>query len=382
MFYCGFIDDTATTNGCTNGTESSGKDMDAVSDDVIRKRKSRTVPKFLDFLPKDVTKYVPVHGLLYFQSKEQGFCECNLRNGVFVKIDMGYLKEAGFVMTSFFVDSVYEQIFLLLVKTVFNYEQQTVMKWRSGTKVVTDDESFSLYQLDEDEKVIDITGTEEFGIVHTSKERLWMIQNWRLRSSDWILKPVLWEKPIMQVSCGKEHVIVLTTDGCVLTMGKSSRGQLGTGSTSSCDSLTKVEVLEPLHFTKVVAGGWHSLALSDSGDIYGWGWNESGQIGSCLDDTNQENKVVTKENIPKLIFTPSLLDTPLEVSFSNIFAGTRHSVSLTIDGKVFTWGWNAYGQLGHGDEKERLLATPIGFLKQTNVKKIICGSWSTMFIVT
>jgi len=64
------------------------------------------------------------------------------------------------------------------------------------------------------------------------------------------------------VSCGKEHIVALTKDGCVLTMGKSTRGQLGCGSTSSSDGFRQLDVLDPLRFVKVVAGGWHSLVLT------------------------------------------------------------------------------------------------------------------------
>ena len=64
------------------------------------------------------------------------------------------------------------------------------------------------------------------------------------------------------MSCGKEHLIALTEDGCVLTMGTSTRGQLGFGSTSSSDCLRQLDILEPLRFVKVAAGGWHSLVLA------------------------------------------------------------------------------------------------------------------------
>ena len=30
---------------------------------------------------------------------------------------------------------------------------------------------------------------------------------------------------------------------------------------------------------QLASGGWHNLALTESGDVYSWGWNESGQLG-------------------------------------------------------------------------------------------------------
>jgi alpha-tubulin suppressor-like RCC1 family protein len=34
----------------------------------------------------------------------------------------------------------------------------------------------------------------------------------------------------------------------------------------------------------IAAGGWHSLALTESGEVYAWGSNGHGQLG--LGDTN------------------------------------------------------------------------------------------------
>lgn len=83
------------------------------------------------------------------------------------------------------------------------------------------------------------------------------------RSSDWVLhcQPATLTV-IDQVSCGNEHVLALSRDKRIFTLGNSSRGQLGLGSTRSRDTFTLVDSLEPLRFLMVVAGGWHCLALS------------------------------------------------------------------------------------------------------------------------
>ena len=64
------------------------------------------------------------------------------------------------------------------------------------------------------------------------------------------------------LSCGKEHVLLLTADGSVLSYGSGSRGQLGLGSLEGIDYPAVLEALQPLHITMISAGGWHSLALS------------------------------------------------------------------------------------------------------------------------
>ena len=84
---------------------------------------------------------------------------------------------------------------------------------------------------------------------------------------------------VRQVSCGKHHTLVLTGIGIVFSFGVGNQGQLGIGSIESRERPTIVEVLEGLFVSQVSAGGWHSLALTDGGDVYVWGWNNYGQLG-------------------------------------------------------------------------------------------------------
>ena len=36
--------------------------------------------------------------------------------------------------------------------------------------------------------------------------------------------------------------------------------------------------LDGMKIIKIAAGGWHSAAISESNDLYMFGWNESGQL--------------------------------------------------------------------------------------------------------
>jgi len=82
------------------------------------------------------------------------------------------------------------------------------------------------------------------------------------------------------------------------------------------------------------------------------------------------------------VFSPSLVDTPIEVSFSDISAGSRHSVAMTTDGScVYVWGWNGYGQLGVIDEETILVSKKLNLNVATPpVTKVICGLWSTVLM--
>ncbi|KAK3582772.1 hypothetical protein CHS0354_015299 [Potamilus streckersoni] len=86
---------------------------------------------------------------------------------------------------------------------------------------------------------------------------------------------------IQSVSCGKEHVLLLSSTGEVYSYGKGSRGQLGYGDLHVDQQTTPlpVETLSGLAVRVIAAGGWHSTAVTAEGDLYVWGWNESGQLG-------------------------------------------------------------------------------------------------------
>lgn len=69
-------------------------------------------------------------------------------------------------------------------------------------------------------------------------------------------------------------------------------------------------------------------SLADIGDIYGWGWNESGQVGvQCM---KTESGEVGKTDGVNLVAHPVLLfeDTP-DVTFTSVSCGARHSAACT-----------------------------------------------------
>ena len=55
--------------------------------------------------------------------------------------------------------------------------------------------------------------------------------------------------------------------------------------------------------------------------------------------------------------------------------GAYHSAGITSDGKLWTWGYNAYGQLGHGGTTNRSSPTQVGAL--TTWSDVFCGPFHT-----
>ena len=144
---------------------------------------------------------------------------------------------------------------------------------------------------------------------------------------------------ITALSAGNNHAIALSSDGKLYSWGQSSYGQLGIDDTNEKTSpvaVSTAHLAENLTFSAIAAGSSHSIALGSDGNLYSWGRNTKGQLGT--DDV--ENKF-----LPVAVSTAHLAE---NLTFSAIAAGGSHSVALGSDGNLYSWGWNSSGQLGTG----------------------------------
>jgi alpha-tubulin suppressor-like RCC1 family protein len=104
----------------------------------------------------------------------------------------------------------------------------------------------------------------------------------------------------------------------------------------------------------VAAGGNHSLALTSTGEVWAWGDNNQGQLG---DGTN------TSKNTP--VQVKGVGGTGYLTDVIAISAGGSHSLALKLDGTVWAWGYNEYGQLGDGTTVNK--NAPVQVLKGASV---------------
>ncbi|ESO04865.1 hypothetical protein HELRODRAFT_154695 [Helobdella robusta] len=58
-----------------------------------------------------------------------------------------------------------------------------------------------------------------------------------------------------------------------------------------------------------------------------------------------------------------------------------HSVVITSEGKIYSWGRNDFGQLGLGDKDRRDVPTLIESFSSLNIVKVACGKSHTLFLV-
>ncbi|KAH3767211.1 cell wall anchor protein [Pelomyxa schiedti] len=173
--------------------------------------------------------------------------------------------------------------------------------------------------------------------------------------------------------CGAHHTIAaIQGSSDLLVWGDNTHGQLGLGKPFE-PRFSPVFLSMSLYIGRsdtiasLSAGCYHSVAVLGNGSIFVWGRNHNNQIGSPLRD--QEG----------MKSTPTLLDAP-GISFRSVACGCRHTVGLTVQGEVVTWGGNRCGELGR-PTSEATSSVPKALSLPGPVRSIQCGCHHTIALL-
>ena len=110
--------------------------------------------------------------------------------------------------------------------------------------------------------------------------------------------------------------------------------------------------------------------------VYGWGHNKYGQTG-CV---NEEIEIDQDENTDKSILTPTQLK-GFDSNIKSIYCSSNQSFALTTDGRVYSWGYNNWCQLGHDlCPKNAKLFEPTLISNISVVKSIGLSNKNTYFL--
>ncbi|XP_071495065.1 probable E3 ubiquitin-protein ligase HERC4 isoform X2 [Diadema antillarum] len=168
------------------------------------------------------------------------------------------------------------------------------------------------------------------------------------------------DQKVRSISCGSQHTCVLLQDGTVFTCGANNSGQLG----RQGDHFKLVQVLavETLVICQVSCGDDHTLAVSDKGQVLSWGHNDRGQCGMATGDQDDKPK-------------PRIMKSLGSYHVVQVSCGSRHSLALTRDGRVFSWGDNSVGQLGIGSTTPLFSDCPLVIrkLRGLPITQLSCG---------
>ncbi len=149
---------------------------------------------------------------------------------------------------------------------------------------------------------------------------------------------------LLQVSCGSWHGCAVDDKGMLFAWGyNKSHGVLGVETLSSFAPPIQISSLSSIKVAGVTCGNNYSLAWTEDGVVYSWGFGQHGVLGQG--DTNDRQ-------------TPTQVAALSSHQVALVNAGFSHCGALCRDGKLFMFGQAKYGALGLGQEKLKDTSMP------------------------
>ena len=182
-------------------------------------------------------------------------------------------------------------------------------------------------------------------------------------------------KDVEFIECGGNHTFCKTLNNEIYSWGYNNIGQLGLENTNDqytpilCSSLSNEDVVD------IKCGKNHTLVLTSNGDVLSCGWNYYHQLGrdtasSCECNCNVELGRVTMRSF-------SAVFQKIE-DFSEIIrieCGINHSLCIDINYDLYVFGNNGFAQLGLGDTKNR--NKPMKHPSLSNIIDVSNGGYHT-----
>ena len=210
--------------------------------------------------------------------------------------------------------------------------------------------------------VANLLGTDDRANLHRLK---------RLKQFE-SLRATFPENPIISIGCGDRHTVALHQDGACESFGGTLYGKLGHRSSgasyddspgarddSGGSAYLNIAGLQGQKVSQMDAGNWHTACCTLEGTVYTFGgggkFYNQGQLGHG----DKEDSMMPRR-IERFGFQPSS-----KVFVVSICCGGYHTLALTIDRQVYSWGSASFGQLGLGsDNNETTPQLVTGLLQQ------------------
>ena len=184
---------------------------------------------------------------------------------------------------------------------------------------------------------------------------------------------------VVAIAAGDGHAGAITSDGSVWVWGDNRAGQAGPKAEGFFSAKpTPVGIADAVAITAGIAsssgkdyalgetapwgepgvpGGLWITVLRNDGSIWSWGANNYGQFGN---GTTSYNSSVAPVEASQL------------ADVKSVSARGNHTVALKVDGTVWAWGYNEYGQVGDGTTNWTI--TPAQTKGLADVTAIAAGS--------
>lgn len=252
----------------------------------------------------------------------------------------------------------------------------------------------SFFELSNGEKIIDVDAGHFHSMALSSNHRLFI---WGLTLFDFLDGPNVVSFPlayrknkvpvditeelelnqgenIIKMDSGAGQLLILTSEHRLISWGINHFGEVGgqtdDGIVYPIDITPFIGLIEDEYIEDISLGYYHSSAITSMGRIFIWGLNNLGQLG----DWSTINKKLPVEITPYFILDDDekLIDVTL---------GFYHSSAMSSKGKVFTWGYNGFGQTGQNNEDDEYVFHPMDITdyfdlnEDDEINHVYLGGW-------
>uniref|UniRef100_A0A3P8SXH2 Alsin Rho guanine nucleotide exchange factor ALS2 n=1 Tax=Amphiprion percula TaxID=161767 RepID=A0A3P8SXH2_AMPPE len=178
---------------------------------------------------------------------------------------------------------------------------------------------------------------------------------------------VLLSRPVLQISLGEHHGLLLAQGGQVYSFGELLWRDLSipvSAPVLEASLLGKTVV-------RVAAGGFHCGALSEQGNVYMWGENTAGQ--------SDISSVVVPEPFPVSVVDSEVVP-PVVVRVVDLACGREHSLALSAQNEL--WAWGSGCQLGLVTSTFPVWRPQkVEHLTGRHVIQVACGAYHSLALV-
>ena len=146
----------------------------------------------------------------------------------------------------------------------------------------------------------------------------------------------LFGKTVVAVAAGGYHNLALCSDGTLAAWGSNTYGQVGDKASTNravpvaVNTAAGVSALSAKTVVAVAAGREHSLVLCSDGTLAAWGSNASGQLG--------DGSTTLYRSTPVAVSTDAGVSSLSGRTVLAVAAGEAQSLALCADGTVSAWG--------------------------------------------
>ena len=169
-----------------------------------------------------------------------------------------------------------------------------------------------------------------------------------------------------QVACGNTHTAAIKTDGTLWTWGRNIAGALGNNAFGGSTCTPVTTFAGGTNWKQVACGSNHTAAIKTDGTL--WAWGGGGTY------------VPVGNNLQFSVYTP-VTTFAGGTNWKQVACRDSHTAAIKTDGTLWTWGSNAFAQLGDNTIISR--STPVTtFAGGNDWKQVACGGSHTAAIKT